>query len=313
MTTFKNLNIVKDPAKVKVFLNTHADAIFGQKAEIQWVSISVLQAYRDNRSYNITLRYDISAKTTDQKTLLKSLAATSSWPVSNKYGYQVGNFIFNNLRRKTAEVKIPRYCGYIAKYNLVLRDYLLGAQLLKIITRSRSISMPHIKSLMKWLANFQKIKPTTAIKKSINLNNLESNLKILKKRKAPEIELLDKEYAKIREQIINWSKKYNKTLVHGDFNPANILVDKNTLAVIDFEGVHRGDRLMDVANLCSYLSILLNKSGADNRKISTIEKGLISSYEKATKKQLNVKEAERFLVYKKYFTLVFRAYELVWG
>ncbi|OGN08520.1 MAG: hypothetical protein A2750_02235 [Candidatus Yanofskybacteria bacterium RIFCSPHIGHO2_01_FULL_45_42] len=125
--------------------------------------------------------------------------------------------------------------------------------------------------------------------------------------------MLNKEYAKIKKQIIAWSKKYDKTLVHGDFNPANILVDKNTLAIIDFEGTHRGDRLMDVANLCSYVSILLNKSGVDNKKISKIEKGLISSYEKATKKQLNVKEAERFLVYKKYFTLVFRAYELVWG
>ncbi|OGN08521.1 MAG: hypothetical protein A2750_02240 [Candidatus Yanofskybacteria bacterium RIFCSPHIGHO2_01_FULL_45_42] len=181
MTTFKNLNIVKDPAKVKVFLNTHADAIFGQKAEIQRVSISVLQAYRDNKSYNITLRYGISAKTIDQKTHLKILAATSSWPVSNKYGYQVGNFIFNNLRRKTAKVKTPEYYAYIAKYNLVIRDYLPGTRLLKIVMRSRSVNAPHISSLMEWLANFQKIKPTADIKRNININCLGSNLKIMER------------------------------------------------------------------------------------------------------------------------------------
>jgi len=302
-TKLKNLSLLTNPAEVKKIINSKKD-LLGLTESVRDISVSTLQSYQDQRSYNVTLIYKI----TMENDIQKNIVASTSWPVSNEYGYFAGKMVSKSLGDSTP-VKIPAYYTYIKKYNLILREYVSGERLSKKISKNKDIGTSHVDSLMNWLAIFQKIKSNKKVAVAINLYNLENNFKILRKQKPEEVKALDEEYEKIKPLIIEWSNKHNQTLVHGDLNPANIMIDNNELAVIDFENVYRGDRVADIANLSVYITILQEEVGADN--VAETEKNLISAYEKYSDK-LNINELERFYVYKKYFILLFKSDVLVW-
>ena len=63
-------------------------------------------------------------------------------------------------------------------------------------------------------------------------------------------------------------------LVHGDINSRNIMVDQNSLGVIDFEQAHIGAPEYDLAYILCELVISLTKNGFDKEIVSTITRFL---------------------------------------
>lgn len=70
------------------------------------------------------------------------------------------------------------------------------------------------------------------------------------------------------------------TCSHGDFTPANILYDGETLALIDFsEAVEKSPRYVDIGSFVNYLNMLpLNKPIYSIQKIETLKSSFIKGY-----------------------------------
>lgn len=286
-------------------------AVFKPGIKVKNIKINIIQSYQDEVSYNIKALYKLTLATADKKQITKNIVAAFSSPRDREYGYSMGNLIFNNQNR-TAGIKVPEQYAYIKKYNLVLMEHIPGIQLTKVIIKEKKMEPRHIESLAKWLAGLRNIKPDDKIRRSVDFYHLLNNIRIIKQKKMPEGALFEKEFRAIRNNIIAWSKKYQQTVVHGDFNPANMLADKDSITVIDFENVHYGDKLLDIANFTVYVSMILKNSGASLEQIEKTERQIMMEYEKYNQ-PLTTEEKQRLETYKKYFELLFKTHPLVWG
>lgn len=311
MDKFRNLAILTSPAKAKEILNTYKIAVLEPGTRVKNIKIDIIQSYQDEVSYNFKALYELALITAGKKQITKNIVAAFSSPRNREYGYSMGNLIFNNPSR-TGSIKVPEQYAYIKKYNLVLMEYIPGIQLTKVIIKEKKLEPLHIESLAGWLANLRYIKPDNKIRRSVDFYHLANNIRIIKEKKLPEGALFEKEFGVIRKDIITWSKKYQQTVVHGDFNPANILIDKNSITIIDFENVHYGDGLMDIANLVAYVSMILKNTEVSPIQLKETMEQLMALYEKHTK-PLTKEEKQRFGTYKKYFELLFKTHPLVWG
>ncbi|OUR99169.1 hypothetical protein A9Q81_11360 [Gammaproteobacteria bacterium 42_54_T18] len=68
-------------------------------------------------------------------------------------------------------------------------------------------------------------------------------------------------------------------IIHGDFTPANVLYDGNTLALIDFSESAEALRYVDVGGFVNYLDMLpLNKPFFSSRKVASLKAAFIEGY-----------------------------------
>lgn len=306
-TYFKTLILFKTPAKVSTLLKKYVETIFGPDVHIQDLEISELQSYEDAKSFNYTFLYNFNLIQKYNKQTKQSLIIAVSWPASNEYGYNMGKMISGAM--KDSILKIPKYYIYDREHNAVIEEYFSGHKLTRSIVETGTISNNQLRSIVKWLVDLQRVKPTMRINKSINSKDLENNLRILKERHTPEIEKMEKEYENILREISSTDKIRNKFLVHGDFNPANILTDGTVLAVIDFENVYMGDGVADIANFLSYSEkLLIDRSGAVAEKYDDMALLLFKEYGCEF-----TEDDKRYLkLYKRYFDLLFKTHPLVW-
>ena len=64
----------------------------------------------------------------------------------------------------------------------------------------------------------------------------------------------------------------DRTFVHADFSPKNILVHRRGLTVVDFETAHAGDPAFDVGFFLSHVTLKAFRTGVDEGKyLSLVE------------------------------------------
>jgi thiamine kinase-like enzyme len=273
---------------------------------IKQVEISILKSYKDERSYSLSAIYAILFESGQKQ----ELVATANSDGVKEYAWRVSKIIFEKFgNHADIDIAVPEPIGYLENYGLFLREFTPGETLAQIIKREREFKKFYADRLVKWLVNFQKILPAKEIKSGLDFGRIEKNLIILKEREM-EIFSLQEQLQIIKEKISEFAKEKSQILVHGDFNPLNVIVSKNKLTLIDFENAHLGDELIDIANFMSHLATLEDLN-LDSRQRANSCDALIQSYE-SKKGALGQEEKKKIDLYRGYFNLLVKTHKLVW-
>ena len=308
----KDFVTLASPREVKKILNANKNFLLTSDAHIKKVVVSVIQSYRDERSYNLAAHYSLTLVGPGGKERKKSIFALSHSDGRKEYAHRAGRIVFNAFNDMRQGVSVPRPYMYIKRYNLVLLEYIPGKTFVKIIKKEENVKKRYIVLLMRWLSHFQKIPINSKIKTSISFYHLEHNIKVLKERGHKEAAMIDNKFKVIKNKILRWSKQHAFVMVHGDFNPSNIMISKNKLTVIDFENVYSGDSLIDAANMFAYITTILKNAGASITRQSRAQKTFMEEYAKS-RGGLSGEEKKRFSTYVDYFLLLFKTHPMVWG
>lgn len=296
----EKIDFLASPSKIKIlFLKKKKFFPFALSPQ-EKIKITFAKKYIDWRSYSLVIIYSfLKAK--------KKVVGLANSDGKKKYPYQVLKF----LKNKKLAIS-PKVFFYEPSLGLMVREYLPGRTYAKIL-KTKNFNPDFFEKINLALFYLSQIKPNPVFKSGIDFSDLEKNVKILKKRsrlkKAKKLSLLIKE---IKPKIKKIEKKpLSMVIVHGDFNPANIIFFKKQIKIIDFERSYQGERIVDLANFCAH--IWQSKDfGLNQKEKNLIEKKMIFFFEKINGR-LSKEEKQRFKIYKNYFLLLIKSHQWAWG
>jgi len=179
---------------------------------------------------------------------IREIRETSSAKNSKKKIWQIMNYIYNNsfhTQRKTT----PRPIYFVSQHNLLFYDEVPGTPLSVLISQNDTTAVK--KSLIsagQWLTQLHQLEIKKNFKKAFYPGTKGYKILFTKiKRYLPELKKDLIEIKKIEFTDKIWEAE--KALIHADFYPGNIIINKNIFSVIDFDKTGVGPSLMDVATL----------------------------------------------------------------
>ena len=178
----------------------------------------------------------------------KEIRETSSAKNSKKEVWKIMNRIYN-VSFGGKEKSIPRPICFVPRYNLLFYDEAPGIPLSALMAKKDlQATRESLISAGRWLAELHQLKVNKNIKKAFypKVKGYKSLFKKIKKY-LPEIK---KDLEGIKNiEFIDKSWEREKVLIHADFYPGNIIVNRTKLFVIDFDKSGVGPFLMDIATL----------------------------------------------------------------
>ena len=161
----------------------------------------------------------------------------------------------NGFNRKKHLAPRPLY--YDNQTTFQLYEELPGLVLIEALQKNKRGSLKFIKLSAQLLYKVHnlKIKNKIKISRKRRDNYLFSNLKKVQKKLASEkiiVQKLNQVYNFLKKQV-GYLENKKSSLVHGDLNPFNIIVDKNKVGLVDFEKAHLNHPLFDVASFVTHL------------------------------------------------------------
>jgi len=178
----------------------------------------------------------------------KKIRETSESKKSKKGVWEIMNFLYTspiNVPQKT----IARPIDFISQYNLLFYEEVPGTPLSQLMAENNKTEVKRALILAaQWLAKLHRIKFKTKIKKAFYPQT--RGYKILFKQIKKYFPNLKKDL--VQDKILEFTDEIWKTenvLIHADFYPGNIIVNKDQLFIIDFDKAGSGPGLMDIATL----------------------------------------------------------------
>lgn len=158
---------------------------------------------------------------------------------------------------------------------------------------------------------FQKINIPKGIDLEMDFNDVNWNIKELKKRKNKNIVKIENEIKDLKSQMERWHRIVPHVIVHGDINPFNILLLNSRLFFIDFEHVFQGDYLTDPAMFMAHL-MALEYQGLTKEACKNSQDNFLQGYLK-TRGNFNENEQERFNAYLNYSNHFIMIHRMAWS
>ena len=272
---------------------------------IQEIIISVFKFYKDERSFSLAALYTVFFESGEQKEIV-GLANSDG---VKKYAWEITKLLYERFEGGPS-LAVPQTCGYLKSHNLFLREHIPGQTITEIIKREKGLKKIYADQIIDWLIALQKVSTAGDIKNQIDFQKLKNNLAILKQR-GFDVSTIEQKYITIKNKIEAWSNYHQPVLVHGDFNPFNIIISNGRLTLIDFENTHLGDPLADAANFISHLATLPDL-GLNPQQRQSSRDIFIKSYEQKNGR-LSAEKKEKMETYSAYFNLLVQTHILVWG
>lgn len=158
---------------------------------------------------------------------------------------------------------VPRPLAYIAPHHLLLYENYPGSSLMQKIESGQDEFLKKIETALDWLAAFHQKKPKTIPEAEYDWNEEKKESEQLIKRltekysnQADRTRLLAQQILKTEQKLLNPD---NFSLVHGDFQPNNILLGENQIAVIDFNDAFLYEELFDLAYFTTQAEYMLKR------------------------------------------------------
>jgi|GEM_PF-1903464 len=166
---------------------------------------------------------------------------------------------------------IPQNVVYIEDYNLIIYKQIEGEIFYKNLNIEPNLLEEKVKLCAQWLSKLHSSK--------ISLNLPPYNFTFERNhllQDFPEIaQKLDQTVNEAKENL----KSDQKVIIHGDFQPNNIIFEGQRIAVIDFNDAAYDSPMIDVAGfLCQLHTMLLRK--ADEGIFAKLSKIFLSEYQK---------------------------------
>lgn len=201
-------------------------------------------------SHTVTLvKYELDIKYDDGTVKTEVVRGSADQANKRKKAFRV----LQTLRQhgfSHGPFQVPRPLGYFEEFHMLLYENFPGQTLMQQFQQGRNDFLPKIKKSLDWLACFHNSKPQMAEEAHSGAEDELRDFKILIvhlcekfNTQAERIDKLSQAIQTIQKEMLT-PDKY--TLVHGDFQPNNILTDGQTTTVIDFNDSFLYDELFDL-------------------------------------------------------------------
>lgn len=265
--TTNDLNFLLDKDKVEKFLNEKAQELFGAPDRVEILEIKRTATYNKS-SYNVLYKIKINDK-------LWEIRASASEQLSKKANFELLKFIYNHGFDQ-GQFLIAKPLGFFEDSNVMFYENIQGKPLMTelgedvvaltskiklcagILKKIHGLPEPEVKL---WNANdffeFKKLE--------------RGALQIYYPAVARE---LDNLIMKIKEKI---DKNKTPEFCHGDYNPNNLIINRDKIYVLDFDMVSFIDKEYDLANFVDQLQIMTKRFG-NFENFETFKKEFLISY-----------------------------------
>lgn len=164
--------------------------------------------------------------------------------------------------KRSKKLPLTRPLGYSTRLRLLLYEEAPGLPLLKLLRKHRKISLAWSRAAGRWLGSLHNLRLRGFREKSLAHERREAvyfrfNFYWAGKRRAARAGDLLARYLRERA-LLDPEIRRSRTLIHGDLNPANIIVDerRHAIQVIDFGNAWCADPMSDLANSLTQYALI---------------------------------------------------------
>lgn len=265
--TTNDLNFLLDKDKVEKFLNEKAQVLFGAPDRVEILEIKRTATYNKS-SYNVLYRIKISEE-------VQEIRASASEQLSKKANFQLLEFIYQH-GFDAGNLLIAKPLGYFEDENVMFYENIEGKPLMIELTEDKNVLIPKIKLCAGILKKMHGLpKPEVDLWDANNFFEFKKLERGALQIYYPEVaRQLDNLISQIRTKIDK-----NKTLsfCHGDYNPNNLIINRDKIYVLDFDLVSFIDKEYDLANFVDQLQIMTKRFG-NFENFETFKKEFLISY-----------------------------------
>jgi Phosphotransferase enzyme family len=178
--------------------------------------------------------------------------------------------------------RIPRPVQYYPDFQLILQGKARGSKLRSYAGKANDLSLGYSRMAGLWLAKLHSLKVSppqvcTHTNEIASLRMFAGALTADQPRLARELE----QHSSALEESFAGFKDVPAAMVHGDFHPDHIFINKDCVTVIDFERFSVGDPARDLGSFITHMRTTACFSGralaSANREIDTFLEGYFSA------------------------------------
>ncbi|MBI2426251.1 MAG: phosphotransferase [Candidatus Kerfeldbacteria bacterium] len=305
----KHFEELANPQSVRRILRAARLPLLAEMGTICAADVRVLQSYHDDRSYNLAAKYTVTVRSKNKERIV-DLLALSHPGGRKKYAYDIIRAVSARFPT-TPSLTFPKAYAYLPAFHLALTEYAPGQTLLSRLKSKKTLTRGDAERVIHWLMAFQRTRVPARIIRPMSFKQLKNNIAILQKRNHPFVADVEKRFQRERSKMEAWARR-GTDIVHGDFNPANIIISQNTITAIDFEYVSRGDGLMDIARFETYISLILQSKDVPAKRRRVILATFQRAHERISRPRTRETRA-RLAVYREYYTMIFQTHHMIWG
>lgn len=265
-------NDLLDKNKVNKYLTENSNLIFGKNKNIQLQQIKRSETYNPE-AFNIL--YDLIIN--GQK---RSIRVSTSRAFSKEHDYRIFRYLFDNGFSQGAFL-VPKPIVYLKKDNLFFYENTEGKKLTDLLNDNKdelNNIIIRCAKLCKRIHNLEKPN-ITLFDPTLLFENFQYELCA---EKYPESKNLENIIQTIKNKL---PKNVLFTLCHGDFNPNNILINKEKICLIDFGLTMVFYKEIDLASFIVHLRMMLE----DNQSLfEELKTHLLNTYEDYDKNILHL-------------------------
>jgi phosphotransferase family enzyme len=158
--------------------------------------------------------------------------------------------------------RIPRPVQHFPNLHLIFQGKAHGSKLRTFLGRGNDASLGYARMTGLWLAKLHNLRPSPS-----QVCNYANEIASLRRFVAavtadqPQLALELKRHATIAEHRFSSFQGVRATMVHGDFHPDHIFVDRNLVTVIDFERFCVTDPARDLGSFIAHMRTMACFSG----------------------------------------------------
>lgn len=258
-----NYLFLLDQTKAENFLNKNYDKIFGYNCLVKINKIKRDKTYNEEGSLNIL--YDLVV---DNKKC--SIRASTSTFLLKEHDYNVMLYFYKNGFNK-APFLVPQPFAYLKEEKILFYENIVGQKFTDIFKQESAELEQYIKNCAFLAQKIHSLKiPSFEL---YDPQSLFENFKFQEiSKKFPKTKNLNLIVDKIK---INLPKEEKKYLCHGDFNPNNLIIQKDKIYLIDFGLTSVFYKEIDLAAFLAHLRLMLGKN---QQLFEKLEKTFINSY-----------------------------------
>lgn len=227
----------------------------------------------DKKSYNILYNVKIDDKKEDIRLYLSVKHDVNK-------AYNVMHYLYRN-GFDSGKSRVPKPYGFSKKYVAMVYKNIPGQTLMHELDKEKNRLIADMKLVGETLRKFHQLPiPTFEVKRSEYLPGFKISSKFYPG--------LEKKTVTLKKEIFNrLAKNKKKAFCHGDFQPNNVIVDNNSVYVIDFGSTDLNDKELDIASFVIQLQIMLKKFG-NIEHFDELKKVFLSAYDDYDDEKLNL-------------------------
>ncbi|MCL5407204.1 MAG: aminoglycoside phosphotransferase family protein [Patescibacteria group bacterium] len=248
--------------KAENFLNENSDKIFGYNCLVKINKIKRDKTYNEEGSLN--LLYDLTINNRE-----RLVRVSTSTFLLKEHDYNVMCYLYENGFNKSPFL-VPQPFAYLKKEKILFYENIIGQKFADLFKQESINLEQHVKNCAILVKKVHSLKiPSFDL---FDPRSLFEDFKFQEiSKKYPKTKNLNLVIRKIQSLL----PKDKKNFCHGDFNPNNLIIQKNKIYLIDFGLTSAFYKEIDLASFLAHSRVMLEEK---QQLFEKLKKVFLSSY-----------------------------------